>query len=162
MRFMYVYYTNNIIKYNPIKNNKSIPKSWYIGNTPLEILNHYIDKVKNYAYLHHIERLMVINNLFILYEIKFKDMYNWFMICFIDSYDWVMIPNLYMNLNALNNNITYMSRVYLASDNYIRKMSDFKNKEDFKIINELYWKFIKKNKKILKNDYYIRSQVNRT
>jgi deoxyribodipyrimidine photolyase-like uncharacterized protein len=67
-----------------------------------------------------------------------------------------------MNLNALNNNITYMSRVYLASDNYIRKMSDFKNKEDFKIINELYWKFIKKNKKILKNDYYIRSQVNRT
>jgi deoxyribodipyrimidine photolyase-related protein len=162
IRFMYVFYKNDILDFKDIKSNVSVPTSWYKGNTSLEILDHCIDKVKNYAYLHHIERLMVVNNLFILYEIKFKDMYDWFMICFIDSYDWVMIPNLYMNLNALNNNITYMSRVYLASDNYIRKMSDFKNKEDFKIINELYWKFIKKNKKILKNDYYIRSQVNRT
>jgi deoxyribodipyrimidine photolyase-related protein len=162
IRFMYVFYKNDILDFKDIKSNISVPASWYKGNTSLEILDHYIDKVKDYAYLHHIERLMIINNLFILYEIKFKDMYNWFMICFIDSYDWVMIPNLYMNLNALNNNIIYMSRVYLASDNYIRKMSDFKNKEDFKIINELYWKFIKKNKKILKNDYYIRSQVNRT
>lgn len=161
IRFMYVFYKNDIIKHNPIKNNKIIPKSWYIGNTHLEILDHYIDKVKDYAYLHHIERLMIINNLFILYEIKFKDMYDWFMICFVDSYDWVMIPNLYMNLNSLNNNIKYMSRVYLASDNYIKKMSDFKNKEEFKIINELYWKFIKKNKKVLTNDYYIRSQVNK-
>jgi deoxyribodipyrimidine photolyase-related protein len=162
IRFMYVFYKNDILDFKDIKSIISVPSSWYKGNTSLEILDHYIDKVKDYAYLHHIERLMIINNLFILYEIKFKDMYDWFMICFIDSYDWVMIPNLYMNLNALNNNITYMSRVYLASDNYIRKMSDFKNKEDFKIINELYWKFIKKNKKILKNDYYIRSQVNRT
>jgi deoxyribodipyrimidine photolyase-related protein len=162
IRFMYVFYKNDILDFKDIKSNISVPSSWYKGNTSLEILDHYIDKVKDYAYLHHIERLMIINNLFILYEIKFKDMYDWFMICFIDSYDWVMIPNLYMNLNSLNNNIKYMSRVYLASDNYIRKMSDFKNKEDFKVINELYWKFIKKNKKILKNDYYIRSQVNRT
>lgn len=161
IRFMYVFYKNDILDFKNIKSNVSVPNSWYKGGTSLEILDHYIDKVKDYAYLHHIERLMIINNLFILYEIKFKDMYNWFMICFIDSYDWVMIPNLYMNLNSLNNNIKYMSRVYLASDNYIRKMSDFKNKEDFKIINELYWKFIKKNKKILKNDYYIRSQVNK-
>lgn len=161
IRFMYVFYKNDILDFKNIKANASVPASWYKGNTHLEILNHYIEKVKNYAYLHHIERLMIINNLFILYEIKFKDMYDWFMICFIDSYDWVMIPNLYMNLNSLNDNIKYMSRVYLASDNYIRKMSDFKNKEDFKIINELYWKFIKKNKKALKNDYYIRSQVNK-
>lgn len=161
IRFMYVFYKNDILDFKNINSNVAIPISWYNGNTSLQILDHYIDKVKNYAYLHHIERLMIINNLFILYEIKFKDVYNWFMICFIDSYDWVMIPNLYMNLNALNENIKYMSRVYLASDNYIKKMSNFRNKEDYKIINDLYWKFIKKNKKILKNDYYIRSQVNK-
>lgn len=161
IRFMYVFFKNDILDFKDIKSNISVPTNWYKGNTSLEILDHYIDKVKDYAYLHHIERLMIINNLFILYEIKFKDMYNWFMICFIDSYDWVMIPNLYMNLNSLNDNIKYMTRVYLASDNYIKKMSNFKNKEDFKIINDLYWRFIKKNKKILKKDYYIRSQVNK-
>lgn len=161
MRFMYVYYRNDIIEYNPIKNNKYIPDNWYTGNTPLEILNHYIEKVQNYAYLHHIERLMIINNIFIISEIKFTDIYNWFMICFIDSYDWVMIPNIYMNLSSLNKNIKYMTKIYLASDNYIKKMSDFKHKKDFEIINTLYWNFIKKNKDILKHEYSIKSQVNR-
>ena len=61
-----------------------------------------------YAYLHHIERLMIINNLFILCEIKFTDIYNWFMICFIDSYDWVMVPNIFMNLSSLNKDIKYI------------------------------------------------------
>ena len=34
-------------------------------------------------------------------------------------------------------------------------------KNDFKIINKLYWNFIKKNKKILKKDYGLASQVSR-
>ena len=161
MRFIYIYYRNDIIKYDPINNNKSIPKNWYTGNTSLEILNHYIEKVQNYAYLHHIERLMIINNLFILCEIKFIDIYNWFMICFIDSYDWVMVPNIYMNLSSLNKDIRYMTKIYIASDNYIRKMSDFKNKKDFEMINKLYWNFVKKNKNILKHEYSIKSQVNK-
>lgn len=66
-----------------------------------------------------------------------------------------------MNLSSLNKNIKYMTKIYLASDNYIRKMSDFNNKKDFEIINMLYWNFIKKNKNILKHEYSIKSQVNR-
>ena len=104
---------------------------------------------------------MIINNLFIIFGIKFVDIYNWFMVCFIDSYDWVMVPNLKMNMSSLNDKIQFMTKIYIASDNYIKKMSDFKNKDDFEIINKLYWDFIKKNKNILKKDYSIRSQVNR-
>jgi deoxyribodipyrimidine photolyase-like uncharacterized protein len=40
-------------------------------------------------------------------------------------------------------------------------MSDFKNKDDFEIMNKLYWDFIKENKKILKKDYGLSSQVSR-
>jgi deoxyribodipyrimidine photolyase-like uncharacterized protein len=54
-----------------------------------------------------------------------------------------------------------MTKIYIASDNYIRKMSDFKNKQDFEIINKLYWNFVKKNKNILKHEYSIKSQVNK-
>ena len=161
MRFIYKIGNNDIVKHDALQSTKSIPKNWYIGNTELEILNHYIEKVQNYAYLHHIERLMIINNLSILYEIKYKDIYNWFMICFIDSYHWVMVPNLKMNLNSLNTNIKFMTKIYLASDNYIRKMSNFNNKKDFEYINTLYWNFIKKHKNILKNEYSIKSQINR-
>ena len=161
MHFIYTFYSNKIININYIKLNNNLPKSWYSGKTELELLNNLIIKVEKYAYLHHIERLMIINNLMYLYQIKFQDIYKWFMTCFIDSYDWVMIPNILMNINSLDNNIKYMTRVYIASDNYIKKMSDFNNKNDFKIINKLYWTFIKKNKNILKKDYGLASQVSR-
>ena len=86
------------------------------------------------------------------------------MTCFIDSYDWVMIPNVMMNINSLNkdsSNVRYMTRVYLGSDNYIKKMSNFNNKNDFSVINKLYWDFLKKNKIILKTDYGISSQISK-
>lgn len=144
MHFIYLFYSNKLKRVNYLSLNTTLPKSWYIGNTDLNILNHLIIKLHNYAYLHHIERLMIINNLMYLYEIKIKDIYKWFMTCFIDSYDWVMVPNIIMNINSLNPDIKYMTKVYIASDNYIKKMSDFTDKNDFKIINVLYWKFIKK------------------
>lgn len=165
MRFIYYFYNNQIFNTKIISLNNNLPKSWFEATTDLNILNNIIFKLKNYAYLHHIERLMIANNLMYLYEINLKDIYNWFMICFIDSYDWVMIPNILMNINSLENfsknGIQYMTRVYLASDNYIKKMSDYKDKNDFSRINDLYWKFIKKNKKILKKDYGLASQVAR-
>lgn len=159
MHFIYTFYSKDIQNISYLKLNKKLSNSWYTGKTEIELLNNLINKVQKYAYLHHIERLMIINNLMILLQIKFKDIYKWFMTCFIDSYDWVMIPNILMNINSLDSDIKYMTRVYLASDNYIKKMSNFKNKEDFKIINTLYWSFIKKNKNILKKDYGLASQV---
>jgi len=163
MHFMYFIYGEKILKnFNQLKLDKKLPNSWYkLNGTELEIINNMIDKVYNYAYLHHIERLMIMNNIMILYQFKLKDILKWFMTCFIDSYDWVMIPNVMMNINSLDSNIKYMTRVYLGSDNYIKKMSDYNNKEDFKIINNLYWNFLKKYKNKLKADYGMSSQVTR-
>lgn len=159
MHFIYTFYSTDIININYINLNNSLPNSWYTGKTELSLLNNIILKVQNYSYLHHIERLMIINNLMYLYQIKFKDIYKWFMTCFIDSYDWVMIPNILMNVNSLDSNLKYMTRVYISSDNYLKKMSNYNNKNDFKIINKLYWDFIKKNKNVLKKDYGLASQV---
>jgi deoxyribodipyrimidine photolyase-related protein len=159
MHFIYCFHSSEITKINYLNLNNKLDKSWYSGNTNLEIVDKLINKLKDYAYLHHIERLMIINNLMFLLEIKFIDIYNWFMTCFIDSYDWVMIPNIMMNINSLDNNIRYMTRVYISSDNYIKKMSDFNNRNDYKIINNLYWNFIKKYKNTLKKDYSLASQI---
>lgn len=158
LRYMYTYHYSDILKINLPLINK-LPISWYNGNTELNILNHYIEKVKKYAFLHHTERLMIVNNLAILYQINYKSIYKWFMTCFIDSYDWVMIPNVMMNYNSLNKNMSFMTRVYLCSYNYISKMSDFKDNSDAKIINELYTKFLKKNKTLLSKDYMLAGQI---
>lgn len=164
IHFMYFIYGENLLTNFTCKIQlvNKLPKSWYkINGSELEIINNMINKVHNYAYLHHIERLMIINNLMILYQFKLKDILKWFMTCFIDSYEWVMIPNVMMNLNSLDSNINYMTRVYLGSDNYIKKMSDYNNKNDFFYINKLYWNFLKKYKIILKSDYILSSLVNK-
>lgn len=161
MRFIYLFYKKEITNLSYLPLNKTMPRSWYTGSTGIEILDTCINKVKKYAYLHHIERLMIMNNIGMLYQIKYSNMYKWFMTCFIDSYDWVMVPNVLMNYNSLSSDVTFMSRVYIASDNYIKKMSDYGNKEDFKHIHKLYWSFLKRYKSVLKTDYGIASQVKR-
>lgn len=163
MRYVYIYYKSDILDLSYIKNgfNTKIKKSWYTGNTELNILNDMILKVQNHAYLHHIERLMIVNNLFILYNIKYNDIYKWFMTCFIDSYDWVMVGNVLMGINAVNPKFKYMKRIYICSYNYIKKMSNYKDKNDEDIINKLYWNFLKKNKDILKKDYTIAGLISK-
>ncbi len=160
MRFIYLYHYSEITKIELPLSTK-LPDSWYKGTTKLEILNHYIEKVKKYAYLHHIERLMVINNIATMSQFKYKDIYNWFMTCFIDSYDWVMVPNVMMNYNSLNK-VSFMSKVYVSTYNYIQKMSDFNDKQDKEIINTLYYNFLKKNKKLLSKDYILAAQIKRS
>jgi deoxyribodipyrimidine photolyase-related protein len=154
MRMIYLYYTTSQINPNIFSNK--LPNTWYTGKTKIKFLDNTIQKVYNTGYLHHIERLMIMNNIATLSEIKFTDIYKWFMICFIDSYVWVMIPNVLMNYNSLNyDNIRYMNRVYISSFNYIKKMSDYKDKNDEEIIKNMYKNFLKKNKNILKKDYII-------
>ena len=81
--------------------------------------------------------------------------------CFIDSYDWVMVPNVLMNYNSLSTSVTFMQKVYLASDNYLKKMSTSLQKNDALIINTLYWQFLKKYKRTLSKDYGLARQLKR-
>ena len=160
IRFIYLFYKKEVETVDYLNNNNKMPMSWYKGETDLELLNNIIERMKEYGYVHHIERLMILNNLAILYEINMKYVYKWFMTCFCDSYDIFMI-NIYMNINSLNPSIKFMKRVYIASDNYIKKMSNYKNKEDFDIINKLYKGFLIKNKTVLKKDYMLSAQLKR-
>jgi deoxyribodipyrimidine photolyase-related protein len=118
-----------------------------------------IIKVNKYAYLHHIERLMIMGNFGLINQINPLQIYDWFMICFIDSYEWVMVPNVFgMSQYALTN-ISMMTRPYLSSSNYIKKMSDYKKSNWFDIWDSLYWYFIHKHKNILNKIYSTTMQV---
>ena len=55
----------------------------------------YIKKLLKNAYLHHIERLMIMGNFLFLLKINPNHVYRWFMELHIDAYDWVMVPNVY-------------------------------------------------------------------
>jgi len=160
VRFIYYFHGDEIIKMNNFKHLNNLPNNWYTGKTDLNIINDMIIKVKKYAYLHHIERLMIMGNFGFLNQIHPLYLYDWFMICFIDSYEWVMVANVFgMSQYALTN-ISMTTRPYICSTNYIKKMSNYKNCEWFDLWNSLYWYTIYKHQIIFNKIYSTVIQVN--
>jgi deoxyribodipyrimidine photolyase-related protein len=159
VRFIYLFHGKDMFEMNQLKHNNKLSSHWFNATTNIEIIDHMINKVSKYAYLHHIERLMVMGNFALLTLLHPKEVYKWFMICFIDSYEWVMIPNVFgMSQYALTN-ISMMTRPYVSSSKYLLKMSNFKKNEWGDIWDALYWNFINKHKNILRNNYSIALQV---
>jgi len=110
-----------------------------------------------YAYSHHITRLMYFGNFFKLCLLKNDIIYRWFMEAFIDAYSWVMYGNVY---GMILNKIKIMTKNYIASSNYIFKMSNFKNINNWKeIFDALYYNYINENYEELKSDYGLRYQL---
>ena len=52
-----------------------------------------------------------------------------------------------------------MTRPYICSSNYIKKMRNYKNSNWFEIWDSLYWNFINKHKNILSKIYSTALQV---
>jgi deoxyribodipyrimidine photolyase-related protein len=159
IRFIYIYHGSEMKTMNRLNHNKKLPKSWYNEGTKIRIIDDMIIKVKKYGYLHHIERLMIMGNIGLLLKIDPKELYEWFMICFIDSYEWVMIPNVYGMSQYSLINISMMTRPYISSSNYIKKMSDYKKEDWYDKWDALYWNFVNDNREILKKIYAIAMQV---
>jgi len=110
-----------------------------------------------YAYSHHITRLMYFGNFFKLCLLKNDIIYRWFMEAFIDAYSWVMYGNVY---GMILNKIKIMTKNYIASSNYIFKMSNLKNINNWKeIFDALYYNYINENYEELKSDYGLRYQL---
>ena len=122
--------------------NKKMPSSFYNGSTGIEPVDFVIKKSENGAYAHHIERLMVMGNIFFLLRINPDDVYKWFMEFYIDAYDWVMVPNVY-GMSQFSDGGLMSTKPYISGSNYILKMSDYKKGSWSKLWDALYWEFIK-------------------
>lgn len=148
---------------NYLKHNNKINKMTYIkfwtGTTNIKPIDSIINKIINYSYAHHIERLMYLGNFMLLCLIDPIDIYKMFMEWTIDAYDWVMIPNVFgMSQFAVNK--LMMNRPYFSSSNYIHNMSTWKKTEDWaNIWDALYYNFINKHQNILRRNYATSRQV---
>lgn len=147
-RYTFLYYFNKDKNKKSIyykTGTKNITKKWYTGNTKVKLINNTIIKAFDTAYLHHIDRLMVIGNFMNLYGIKPLQGFKWFMEFSIDSYEWVMYQNVLDMVFFITGGKT-MRRAYIASSNYLKKMSNYNDKDSLEQIQELYNTFKKKNK----------------
>ena len=124
-------------------------KSWYGEvSTGISLLDNEIKKSVATGYAHHIVRLMIFVNIMVLCQIQFDDVHRWFMeVCAIDAYDWVMVSNI-GSMGFFSDK--FMSKPYLASSNYLTKMSDYKlSKQERSVLDALFYGFLNCNKSML-------------
>ena len=154
-RYCYIYVNFNK---NYFGNKKKLTKSWYDGTLGITPIDNMIRLGFDTGYLHHIVRLMFIGNYMNLSSISPTEGYKWFMEFSIDSYCWVMNQNVLDMVFFVTGGKT-MRRPYISSSNYILKMSNFKKDKWSDEWDNLYNKFIKKNKKKLWAFRYYFSQL---
>jgi len=147
-------------------NLKSNSKAAKTLTSNFKFIDDMLDKVMKYGYLHHIERLMYVGNYLLLTGVKPKDVFDWYQSMFMDSYHVFMYPNVYgMSQYSCGN--LMMTRPYLASSNYMKKMSNYfkdkenpiDNKEAAELFDAIYYNFIRLNKLKLAKNYSTAPQV---
>lgn len=151
MRFLYKYYGQEMKTMNYFNLSNSLTGEWFsIKNNKyketMPIIYDTLVKVHKRAYLHHIERLMVMGNFALYNEINPQQVYEWYMIAFVDSYDWVMVPNVFgMSQYALEN-FSMTQRPYLCGSSYLSKMSDYKSGKWREYWDALFYNFVNKHR----------------
>lgn len=109
-------------------------------------------KSEKYAYTHHIERLMVLGNYFLLAETHPDEVYNYFMTYYIDAYDWVMVPNVY-GMSQFADGGMLATKPYVSSSRYLIKMGASKTGNWTSVWDALYWRFLYKHESFFKSNH---------
>jgi deoxyribodipyrimidine photolyase-related protein len=158
MRAIYCLFGSKIRQQNFFGFDKHLPAGFWSCETDNWLINRTLIKTQNYAYNHHIERLMILGNYMLLSRYHPDEVYQWFMEMYIDAYDWVMVPNIYsMSQYADGGLVT--SKPYICGSNYLLKMSNYQTlskelnetkwQEDF---DTKYWQFLKDHRALLENN----------
>lgn len=100
------------------------PLPSFKGILPLEI---EMKKIEQWAWSHHIVRLMVFLNFFHRRKVKLVDMYNFFMrFIALDAYSWVMVSNLAAMGRFTVKGVPYfMRKRYVTDAAYLLQMSNY-------------------------------------
>ena len=146
---------------NYFNHTRKLPDWFWSGNTKMACLKHAIGQSLNYAYAHHIQRLMVTGNFALLAGIHPDDLDEWYFGIYIDAIEWVEITNT-RGMSQFADGGIVGTKPYVSSANYIDKMSTYckscyydktqKLGDKACPFNSLYWHFYDRHaEKLAKN-----------
>ncbi|MDX2173426.1 MAG: cryptochrome/photolyase family protein [Bacteroidota bacterium] len=139
---------------NYFEHTEKLPIWFWNGNTKLNCLKYSIKQSLNFAYAHHIQRLMVIGNFALLAGVNPSEVDKWYLGIYIDAIEWAEITNT-RGMSQFADAGIVGSKPYVSSANYIDKMSNYcktcyydkskKTGERACPFNSLYWNFYDKH-----------------
>ena len=148
-------------KENYLEAKGDLPEFYWTGDTEMNCVRQCVEQTKAYAYAHHIQRLMVLGNFALLAGVHPDYVNEWFWIVYADAYEWVELPNV-SGMTLFADGGYLASKPYAAGGSYINKMSDYCKHCRYKVskkvgkdacpFNYLYWDFLARNRKKLKNN----------
>jgi deoxyribodipyrimidine photolyase-related protein len=146
---------------NFFDHDRELPSWFWTGETKMKCMRHSIKQSLEYAYAHHIQRLMVTGNFALLAGINPDEVDQWYLGIYIDAFEWVEITNT-RGMSQFADGGIVGTKPYVSSANYIHKMGNYCSncsyKKDLKTgegacpFNSLYWHFYARNRdKLEKN-----------
>jgi deoxyribodipyrimidine photolyase-related protein len=126
---------------NFFNHTRKITGAYWTGDTGIFPVDTAIHTALEHGYNHHIERLMVMGNMFLLTQTHPDAVYQWFMGMYVDAYDWVMVPNVY-GMSQFADGGSFATKPYISGANYLKKMSDYPGGDWEDTWTALYWNFI--------------------
>lgn len=135
------YETTGADQRNFFGHQRRLKPCWWTAETGLPPLDGTIRRVRDYAWCHHIERLMVAGAAMLMCEVHPEEAYRWFMEMFIDSADWVMAPNVF-GMSQFSDGGVFATKPYLSGSAYLLRMSDYPKGPWCDVWDGLYWRFM--------------------
>ena len=139
---------------NFFDNQEKLPDWFWTGKTKMNCLKDAINQSLNYAYAHHIQRLMVTGNFALLAGIHPDAVDQWYLGIYIDAIEWVETTNT-RGMSQFADGGIVGTKPYVSSASYIDKMSHYCGSCYYKKavktgdracpFNSLYWNFYDRN-----------------
>ncbi len=143
---------------NFFKHTRKLPTWFWNAQTKMNCLKHAIGQSLDFAYAHHIQRLMLTGNFTLLSGVNPDEVDVWYLGIYIDALQWVEITNT-RGMSQYADGGLVATKPYISSANYIDKMGHYcdtcyydKNKKvGHKAcpFNSLYWHFYHRHQDVL-------------
>ena len=146
---------------NYFEHSEKLPTWFWTGKTKMNCLKNAIHQSLQYAYAHHIQRLMITGNFALIAGVNPDEVDAWYLGIYIDAFEWVEITNT-RGMSQFADGGIVGSKPYVSSATYINKMSSYctscyydkakKTGDRACPFNSLYWNFYDKHEsKLSKN-----------
>ncbi|MDX1514132.1 MAG: cryptochrome/photolyase family protein [Gammaproteobacteria bacterium] len=161
VRGVYWRYMPDYETMNALSADRPAPAFLWTGETEMNCVRECVSQLRDHAYAHHIQRLMVLGLLCLLLGVRPYDVHRWHMSMYADAVDWVSLPNV-LGMSQFADGGIVGTKPYCATGAYIDRMSDYcagcrydpkKSIGDVACpFTTLYWDFLSRNRNRLKGN----------
>lgn len=106
---------------NTLRAAQPLPSFYWTGDTEMACLRDVLRRTLDFAYAHHIERLMITGLFALLLGVRPVALHEWYLAIYVDAVEWVELPNV-LGMSQYADGGMLASKPYVASGQYLQRM----------------------------------------